>query len=252
VSLVGTVERTLVELSAPVSEVIVDIPVQRGTVARAGDVVVRLDPSLAEAELARVEAVIVSARMRVAVAQNDLDRTVDLRRKKIISEDQLEHARLAWQEATALLREAEAQLRVARKRLDDMTVTAPVAGVVDQIPFDLGERVPAGAVVAVLLQDGPAWVRVWIPQRAVSRITPGAKAEVRVDGIAAALPGEVLDVSTEPAFTPHYALTERERVHLVYAARVEIATLEKLRPGSGATVSISLPPLLAGTAQPAG
>lgn len=250
--LVGTVERTLVELSAPASEVIVDIPVRRGAAVLAGAVVVRLDPNLAEAELARAEALLVAARMRVGVTRSDLDRATSLRRKNIISEDQIEHARLAWEEATALLREAEAHVRVARKRLDDMTVLAPMAGIVDQLPFDAGERVPAGAVVAVLLQDGPAWVRVWIPARAVARLGPGTPAEVRVDGVADTLPGEILDVSSEPAFTPHYALTERERVHLVYAARVQIDSPASLRPGSGATVDISLPPVLASAGQPAG
>jgi hypothetical protein len=33
---------------------------------------------------------------------------------------------------------------------------------------------------------------------------------------------DVLDVSREPEFTPHFALTERDRVHLVYETRVGI------------------------------
>jgi multidrug resistance efflux pump len=50
--------------------------------------------------------------------RSDLDRATSLRRKNIISEDQIEHARRTWEEATALLLEAEAHVRVARKRLD--------------------------------------------------------------------------------------------------------------------------------------
>jgi HlyD family secretion protein len=241
--LIGSVERTLVELTAAASEVIVAVPVARGQRVGAGDTVVRLDATLAEAEVARAEAAAAGARTRQAVTRRDLERAQDLRRRRIVSEDQLEHAQLAWDEASAALREAEARLVMARKRLADCTVEAPVSGVVDQLPFDLGERVPAGAVVAVLLQDGAPWVRVWVPERAVAHLAPGTAAAVHVDGFAAPFPGRLLDVSREPEFTPHYALTERERGHLVYEARVEIEQAPaELRPGTPATVVIELPP----------
>jgi HlyD family secretion protein len=116
-----------------------------------------------------------------------------------------------------------------------------VAGVVDQIPFDPGERVPVGAVVAVLLADGAPWVRVWVPERAVARIGPGTAASIRIDGVGR-LEGRVLDVAHEAAYTPHYALTERERVHLVYESRVElVGAPAELRPGVAAEVEIALP-----------
>lgn len=49
---------------------------------------------------------------------------------------------------------------------------------------------------------------------------PGTKAEVRIDGIEGVLHGEVLDVARESEFTPHYALTERDRSHLVFRKRL--------------------------------
>jgi HlyD family secretion protein len=50
----------------------------------------------------------------------------------------------------------------------------------------------------------------------------------------------VLDVAREPEFTPHYALTERERVHLVYEARVAIEdSPTTLRPGIPAEVAFA-------------
>ena len=62
------------------------------------------------------------------------------------------------------------------------------------------------------------------------------------------LRGSVLDVAREPAFTPHYALTERDRVHLVYEARVRLLDAPPgLRPGLPAEVEISAQP--ADTAQ---
>jgi HlyD family secretion protein len=247
--LVGTVERTLVEVVAPVSETIEEIGVERGQRVGRGDVLVRLDSLLAEAELASAEAELARAQAARTVAEHDHERARELHRDRVTSEQQLERARLALDEAAAALRAGTARVAAAHKHLSNRTLRAPVAGVVDQIPFDLGERVPAGAVLAVLLADGAPWVRVWIPERAVARVGPGAAASVHVDGLGP-LAGRVLDVSREAAYTPHYALTERERVHLVYEARVEIsAAPPDMRPGVPAEVRIPLPPVE--TASPA-
>jgi HlyD family secretion protein len=237
--LVGTVERTLVELAAPTSEVLIELGAARGERVAVGQVLARLDPTLAEAELARAEAGLAGARTGAAVANIDLQRAQELRRSRVSSEQDLDRARLAHDEAEARLREAEAALAAARKHLADLALTSPVAGVVDQLPFERGERVPAGAVLAVLLADEAPWVRVWVPETSFARIGPGTSAVVRVDGVPDALRGSVLDVAREPSFTPHYALTERDRIYLVYETRVRIENAPAgLRPGLPAEVEI--------------
>ena len=46
-------------------------------------------------------------------------------------------------------------------------------------------------------------------------------------------------MSREPEFTPHFALTERDRVHLVYETRVGIdGAPADLRPGVPAEVTL--------------
>jgi HlyD family secretion protein len=93
-------------------------------------------------------------------------------------------------------------------------------------------------------------VRVWIPEESHVRVAPGTPAEIRIDGVARTLTGRVLDVSRDPEFTPHYALTERDRVHLVYETRVGIEDAPpELRPGVPAQVRILAPPHVA-TARP--
>jgi HlyD family secretion protein len=238
--LVGSVERTLMELVAPVSEVIVEVAVARGERVEPGKLLVRLDPTLAEAEIARAEASLAGARTGARVSEQDLARALEMQRRSVASQQDLERAELQRDEAAARLREAEAVLAAARKRMADLALASPVRGVVDQIPFDVGERVPAGAVLVVVTQDAEPWVRVWIPEDAVARVAPGGAAEVRIDGVEGPLRGRVLDVSREPEFTPHYALTERERVHLVYEARVGIDDAPgALRPGVPAEVTLA-------------
>jgi HlyD family secretion protein len=238
--LVGSVERTLVEVSAPVSETVAAIRVERGERVEAGQALVHLDPILAEVEVTRAEAALSAARAAVAMARHDQARARELRRGDVASAQTLERADLTHAEAVAREREAAARLEAAEKRRRDMNLVAPVAGVVDQLAFDVGERPPAGAVLAVLLADGNPWVRVWLPQESVAKTALRTPAVVRIDGIEGALRGRVLDVSREPQFTPYYALTERDRVHLVYETRVEILDAPpSLRPGVPAEVEIA-------------
>jgi HlyD family secretion protein len=164
----------------------------------------------------------------------------------VLSQLDLDRAGLADEAARARLHEADAQVAAAHKREADLSLSAPVAGVLDQLPFDAGERVPAGAVLAVLLSDALPWVRVWIPEESHVRVAPGTPAEIRIDGVERPLVGSVLDVSRDPEFTPHYALTERDRVHLVYETRVSILDAPpELRPGAPAQVRILAPPHVA-------
>jgi HlyD family secretion protein len=235
--LVGTVERTLVEVGAPISETLVEVGVERGTAVRRGQLLARLDPTLAEADVAHAEAGVAAARTALAVAELDLGRAAQLHRARIATPQDLERAQLAREESGARLREAQARLAAARHRAEELVLLSPVDGVVDQIPFDPGERVPAGGVVVVVLDGAAPWIRVWTPEGRVAQVRPGTAARVHVDGVLAALTGRVLDVSREPEFTPHFALTERDRVHLVYETRVGIdAAPADLRPGVPAEV----------------
>jgi len=247
--LVGTIERTQVELTAPVSESIVALTVRRGQRVSAGDVLVQLDKTYALAEVARSEAGIAAAHTAVSVAKQELDRVKQLRRTSVTSEQQLERAELSFDEARARLREAEALAVAAQKRTRDLDLVSPVNGVVDQLPFDAGERVPAGSVLVVVLADGNPWVRVWVPETRYVQVLPDTPAEVRIDGIQGVVHGSVLDVAREPEFTPHYALTERDRVHLVYETRVELLDAPPtLRPGMPAEVRILAPRNVVGAA----
>jgi HlyD family secretion protein len=213
---VGTVERDLIELGAPISEAIVAVRVALGQAVAPGEVLVELDSTLARAELARAEAALAGARTSATVARHEHERIVNLRRRGVASEQDQERAERQRDESGALLLAAEASLAVARKRLADLSLASPRAGVVDQLPFDAGERVPAGAVLAVVLADGPPWVRVWLPERSFARVRPGTPARVRIDGLDGALAGSVYEMRV----------------------RIESAPAE-LRPGVPAEVEIS-------------
>jgi HlyD family secretion protein len=239
--LAGTIERKTLELSAPISEVIVDILAEEGERVEAEQIVVQLDIEVAEAELHAQESALAAAEALQIETEGEFKRQENLRRSRVASERALDSARRQRDEALALVNEKKARVLQAQKRLSDLTITSRDSGLVDQLPFEIGERVPAGGVVAVVISDEKPWVRVWFPARAVSKIALGTQARVKVEGLGQTLEGEVENISREPEFTPHFALTEKESAHLVYEARVILKNAPpELRPGIPAQVFIEI------------
>lgn len=240
--LVGTVEKKVLELSAPISEVIVDLPVSEGARVDEGQLVVQLDTEVAAAELLAQEAALTAAKALFSETSRDYQRQENLRRSNVASPQALDSARRKKDEAGAAVAEKEARIVQAKKRLDDLTIRAHAAGIIDQLPFERGERAPAGGVVAVVITDEKPWVRVWLPSRIMAKIKIGLNAEIKIIGYKDWIKGTVDYISREPEFTPHYALTEKESSHLVYESRIIIEAAPKdLRPGLSAQIRLMLP-----------
>ncbi len=125
-------------------------------------------------------------------------------------------------QARAQLGEAQATALDAELREQRLEVRAPRPGIVDALPYELGERPPAGGVVAVLLADGPPYARVHVPTALRARLAPGSTARVRIEGVDGEQPGRVRSISQDAAFTPYYALTKHDRGRLSYVAEIDL------------------------------
>ncbi len=250
--MVGTVERQSLEIAAPISEVIVEIPVGIGDRVAADQVVVRLDSAVAEAELAASEAALAAAEAQQAQAQREFTRIEGLQRARVSSRQELDRAQRARDEAVALVAERTARVVQTQKRLADLTLRSWGGGMVDELPFEVGERTSAGSVVAVVLADQAPYVRVWLPARVASKVELGNRARVEVEGIDGTLAGVVEKIARESDFTPHFALTERESAHLVYETRIRLQDAPRgLRPGLPARVEVTASASPNGASHPA-
>jgi HlyD family secretion protein len=144
------------------------------------------------------------------------------------------------EQAAAALEAARAQVAELELTLARHTVLAPREGVVDALPYELGERPPKGAPVAVLLAAGAPYARVYIPETRRSAVAPGDPAIVRIDGTERDWKAEVRYISSEAAFTPYYALNERERGRLSYLAEIVLTEPEAARLPTGMPVEARL------------
>ena len=138
--------------------------------------------------------------------------------------------------------QAEARRDSARVDVERHTLAAPVDGLFDSRLFEVGERPPAGQPVAVILGGRQPYARVYIPERLRAQVRPGVEARVSVDGMDAPIPGRVRWVAHEAAFTPYFALTERDRGRLTYLAKIDIdERQERLPDGVPVEVELLLP-----------
>lgn len=147
-------------------------------------------------------------------------------------------------QARAALAEADAELADARLAVERLALYAPLDGIVDALPYKRGDRPPAGAPVVVLLAAGPPYARVYLPQAVRARVAAGDEARVWVEGLDHSFRGRVRRVASEAAFTPYFALTERDRGRLSYLAEVDLLDAEAGALPAGLPVEVDFPGLL--------
>ena len=142
--------------------------------------------------------------------------------------------------AEAELGVAQANLKLAEKLLQDLTVTASRDGWLDSLPWNLGERVTVGSPVAVMLAGGAPYARVYVPEPYRSTVNQGDALMVRIDSVKGPIEGKVRWISSDPSFTPYYGLNQEDRARLMYLAEVQLPESASKLP-NGVPVQIDLP-----------
>ena len=143
-------------------------------------------------------------------------------------------------EAEALLDAALATLAIEKKKLADLTVLATRDGILDNLPWNLGERVTTGSPLAIVLAGKAPFARVYVPEPYRVKVKVGDELVVHVDGLEKPLTGQVRWIATGPAFTPYYALNQEERSRLMYLAEVQLPDSEAYLP-HGVPAQVELP-----------
>ncbi|EPP5330972.1 HlyD family secretion protein [Vibrio harveyi] len=216
------------------------------------------DIAAAQARVARAEA-------QLTEAQKNYQRKAELVRKKLISQSEKDTALAARdsaraeldssqeefskltagsrpediEQAKAELMAAKADVALQQQKLAELTITATRDGLLDNLPFNLGERVPVNGIVAVIQASRVPYARVYVPATYRVNFIPGKAVQVHVDGVEKPLEGTVRWVATEPSFTPYFALTEEERSRLMYLTEVDLQdSAESLPSGIPAQVDL--------------
>ena len=159
-------------LRPEVSGRIAQIGFKDGQIVRKGQLLVALDASLNEAEVAQ-------ARAEYDLALSNLKRSEDLASRKFISSS-------AQETSASNAQVAEAKLKLAQARLSKMRIIAPFDGAVGIRSVSLGDYVKDGTDLVNVEDVHILKVDFRLPERNFSQVRVGQTIEVVAD----ALPGE--------------------------------------------------------------
>jgi len=208
--------RRRARISPQIGGKVVDLPATRGLSVHRGDLLIRLDDSVARAELA-----LARTGERTAAAQSDeacllsrqaareLERYIDLKSRGIASEQQLdslttekERAEAGCRAAVAALEKARAATRLAEKQLELTRMRAPFDGIIAEVSTELGEWVtpsPPGLPmppVIDLIDPASIYISAPIDEMDAERVHRGQHVRISVDSRQGkSFPGRVVRVA---------------------------------------------------------
>jgi HlyD family secretion protein len=293
--LYGNVDVREVELAFRRDGRLASMSAEEGRAVRKGELLAELDPqpyreslAVAEAELRAAEAELLklergnrtqdirraeeAVRQAEAVFQrteSEFRRQAGLAVNRNTSEQALEAARTARDEAAAALsgarqtlslqREgarsediAAAEARVAAAEatraqavtaLEDTKLLSPADATVLARVREPGSMVGSRDAVYTLSLRDPVYVRAYVSEPQLGRVAPGASVRIRTDSSGKVYQGHVGFISPRAEFTPKSVETTDLRTDLVYRLRIVVEDDDEgLLQGMPVTVEVDAPP----------
>jgi HlyD family secretion protein len=266
---VGTVEaKVVVNVSSKITDRVVSVLVDQGDTIKAGQVMARLDdtqyvPAVHQAEasmraadaqlrdllagarpdeIEQLRARLASASATRTLTERDFQRTQGLFAKEVISAQDMDRARQAYDAATAAERDARhaldlalhnwarkdqieaarAQLQaaqsalvLAREKLADTVIVSPLEGYVVSRDLEAGGIVNPGISIFKIANPRTAWVTVYVDERDTAGLAVGNPADITLRSF----PGHV--------FRGRVARIQREGDRVTEQLAVDIAFAER-------------------------
>ena len=128
-----------IELGTVLNGMVTRVHVEPGDEVARGTLLVELDQRSLRATLASAEAKVALSRLQQAEAGRELDRTLELYDRTLLSDHEKQQAEIAAAGADAQLRQAEAEVTRLRSKLDYSRITAPFDGLVAAVSVQPGQ-----------------------------------------------------------------------------------------------------------------
>ena len=176
------------ELAAPqeaslafdIAGTIADVAVNEGDRVAAGAALAELDTDRLNAALRRLEARRNAVAAQIELARLTYDRQVALQAQGHVSDQRLDEARLRLADLEARGEEIAAEIAAIDVDLEKSVLRAPYNGRVAVRHLDMGHVAGPGVPVVTLLEDGPAEIRVGVPDQLVADVLISQSVRVKV------------------------------------------------------------------------
>jgi HlyD family secretion protein len=247
----GRLEATEIDVATKLPGRLDAVFAQEGDMVAAGAVLARLDTTILDAQLrqaraevrraqqdrAYAQAIVDQRRSELQYARNELQRTLGLARRELISEERVDQAQTQALSAEAALRAAQvkvaeteaaieaaaAQVERIEAEIDESALRAPLRGRVLYRLAEPGEVLGAGGKVLTLLDLTDVYMVLFLPETVAGRVAIGAEARLVLDAAPEyVIPATVSFVAARAQFTPKQVETRSEREKLAFRVKARI------------------------------
>jgi HlyD family secretion protein len=258
VSGTGTIQpEKKVDISAEVSGEIIELPVKEGQSVSKGDLLVKIKPDIYNQIIQQQQAGVNFSKSQVEVQQNNLKkaeldyhRTQQLYDNGMVSQSDLDNARIAYEVAKSNVKSAsenvkqnQAQLRQSSETLSKTTIRSPMSGVISQLNSQLGEKVVgtqqfSGTVIMTVSDLSAMEADIEISENDITLVQIGDTAKVDVDAYPDRdIKGTVFEISNTAKVKG--AGTQEEIVNFVVKLRILDKDVD-LKPGMSCNADIKV------------
>ena len=193
-----------------------------------GDILVSVDRSVQAQQAAALEAQIGVTRADLQLAQNELDRAMQLVARGFISKADVDRKTATRDATRARVNVANAQLAETRARNARLDIRAPVSGYVLERNVETGQTVSAGSgILFRIAKDGQLELQTKLSEDDLAQVDVGIPATVTPVGTDRVFSGNIWQIS------PMIDAQSRQGM-----ARVALPFDKALRPGGFASVEI--------------
>lgn len=245
-----------VDISSNVMGQITELAVEEGQAVRAGDFLLRVDPVRYRSAVEQVEASIAAADTNLALARENLtyareilDRREGLYRQDLLSREAYLEAvqNVAREERATRLREQEldrlrAQLVQSQHDLSQVSLSAPIDGVITKLNVEEGETAVTGTmnnpgtVLLTIADLSVVEAEIEIDETDIVQVAVGQPATVRIDAFPdRTFDAEVVEVGKSPIATA--VSSSSQAINFKVVVRV-LERVEAARPGLSCTADI--------------
>jgi HlyD family secretion protein len=178
----------VVEVKSKASGEITALYVDTGDEVERGAPLADIDPRDVRNALAQAEADLEVARARLQIAESQHARSQDLRQANVVTQQEFEQSLLDAANARAQLIKAETNVELARERMGDVSIRAPIMGTVIQKSVEAGQiiasasgNVSGGTTLLLMADLQEMQVRTLVDETDIGKVQPGQTARVRVE-----------------------------------------------------------------------
>ena len=176
---------------------ITKIFVKSGDQVRAGDALLQIDPLKQEATLKSQDAARASQEATLRLAKTNLERAKKLFEAGVISKMDFDNAQTNYDSALAQLKSLEEQVQQQKVELLYYRVSAPMDGIVGDIPVRAGDRVTVSTLLTTVDEPGALEAYLYVPASRARELRLGLPVKLLDESGAVRAETQVTFISTQ-------------------------------------------------------